>query len=188
MIRVVTFVSALTALLCSIATDATAQMYIRPSIVTPATEIAVVTSGSGVFDLAGFGARVTVNQSDWFGTEASLDMTKAHAPSMRPSAFEPAHTILIVNSRVIVNPDHTGSSFWTLTAGGAVGIGVRRPLSPMVGVSFQHVLPDQRPSGATRVRDRDLFAVRLDVQCFPGGLIHPRTETRLMIGFAVLVH
>jgi hypothetical protein len=168
MIRVVTFVSVLTMFVCGITTDATAQMYIRPSSGIPATEVAVVTSGSNFFEPpVGFGARVTVNRSDWFGTEASLDTTKARA-------FEPAHSIFVLNARVIVAPEP--DSFWTLTAGGAVGTGLRRPLTPMVGVGFQHLLPD------------DLFAVRVDVQCFPGGLIHQRTDRRLTIGVVLLVH
>lgn len=169
MIRVVSFVVVLTILVCGITTHATAQTYIRPSSVTPPKEVAVVTSGSNVFDLAGFGARVTVNRSDWFATEASLDTTKARA-------FKPGHTILIINSRVLFDPGHTGSSFWTLTAGGAVGMGLRRPLSPMVGVGFQHRLPDE------------LFAVRVDVQCFPGGLIHQHTDRRVTVGVALLLH
>jgi hypothetical protein len=165
--RVVTFVSVLTMLVCGITIDATAQMYIVPSTVTPAKEIGVVASNSNFLEPVGFGARVTVNHSDWFGTEASVDTTKA-------GRFEPAHTLVIVNPRLIFDLDGTGLGFLTLTAGGAVGIGFRHPLAPMVGFGVQR-------------RVEDMLAVRLDAQLFPGGLIHARTDRRVMVGVALLI-
>jgi hypothetical protein len=169
MVRAVTFVSVLTVLVCGLATDATAQPYIRPSRFTPAAEVAVVTSGASFFELARVGARVTINRSDWFGTETSLEAKKA-------TSFGSAQGMLMVNARLIVPSDDTRDPLLVLTAGGAVGTGLRQTLSPVIGAGIQKSLDD--PS----------FAVRVDFQYFPVGLLRTRSNWRTMVGFAMLLH
>jgi hypothetical protein len=169
MIRVVTLVSVLTVLVCGITTDATAQLYIRPSRVTSAKEVAVLASGSSVLDLTAFGGRVTVNRSDWLGTEASLEASKA-------TAVGPAQRMLIVNARLMTPADDTRDTFWMLTAGGAVGTGLRQTMSPMIGV------------GVLKPSEDGTFAARVDFQYFPGGLMRARSNWRTTVGVAVVLH
>lgn len=83
--------------------------------------------------------------------------------------------MLIVNGRILAPMDPTRGRSLAVTAGGAVAMGLRRALLPMVGVGTQGVSRDGR------------FAVRADVQVFPGGPVRQRSRGRLTVGIVVLL-
>ncbi len=152
------------------AREAGAQPTLRFTDDSPATEVALF---SGAWSLeqggfAGVGGRLTVNHTGWFATEGSLEGKKA-------GPFGPAQGMLIVNGRILTPMDPTQTSALVLSAGGAVAMGLRRALLPMVGVGTQRVSQDGG------------FAVRADVQVFPGGPVRQRRRARLTVGVVVLL-
>jgi hypothetical protein len=134
---------------------------------TPAAELAVF---GGLWDLTpsgptGVGARLTIRRSGWLGAETSVEV-KPRDP------YAPAYRLVIVNARALLtNPENAASV--VVTAGGAVGVGLHRALSPMVGL------------GAQTAWIGGLLAARAEVQYFPGGPLYGRNSARALIGFAV---
>jgi hypothetical protein len=164
-IHVVTVV----AVLLGTVRGASAQRVVLTSTETPKAELGVY---AGLWNLeatgqSGTGGRMTVNHSEWFGTEANLERTRDEVSGV-------THTALILNARAIgTDPEHRAIAIFT--AGVAIGNGAHRTVSPMVGIGMQTPWIG------------GLGAVRGEVQYFRGGLNQPSHTTRVICAFVLAI-
>jgi hypothetical protein len=148
---------------------ASAQRIVLTSAETPKAEVAVY---AGLWNLeasgqSGTGGRVTVNRSEWFGTEASVERKQ-------DAASGETQTGLILNARAIrTDPEHRAIAIFT--AGVAVGNGNHRTVSPMLGIGMQTAWAG------------GLAAVRGELQYFRFGLNQSGHKTRVVCGFVVAI-
>src|SRR6476659_8818493 len=98
MIRSVIRIVVVSAIVCGAARGSSAQNRLPPSSETPKAEVALF---GGAWNLdpsgpIGLGGRVSINRSDWFGTEMSLE-------ARHGDAYGPPQGMLIVNACAIAS-------------------------------------------------------------------------------------
>ena len=148
---------------------ASAQHVVLTPTETPKAEVGAY---AGLWNLepmgrSGTGGRVTVNHSEWFGTEANLERK-------RDEVSGTTQTALILNARAIrTDPDHRAIAVFT--AGVAVGNGAHRTVSPMLGIGMQ--TPWVGGFGA----------VRGELQYFRFGLNQTSHKTRVICAFVLAI-
>ena len=157
------------AVLLGTARGASAQRVVLKSAETPKAEVGIY---AGLWNLeatgqSGTGGRVTVNRSEWFGTEASVERKGDEVSGA-------TQTALILNARAI-RTDHEHRAIAIFTAGVAIGNGAHRTVSPMLGIGMQ--TPWVGGFGA----------VRGELQYFRFGLNQTSHKTRVICAFVLAI-
>ena len=166
--RTIHVVTAIVVLLGTVR-GASAQRVVPKSAETPKAEVGVYAGlwNLGPLGQSGTGGRVTVNRSEWFGTEASLERK-------RDEVSGDTQTALILNARAIrTDPERRAIAIFT--AGVAVGNGARRAVSPMLGIGIQTPWIG------------GLGAVRGELQYFRFGLNENGHKTRVICAFVLAI-
>jgi len=143
-----------------------AQNHMRISQ-APKAEVGLF-GGAWSFDPSGFsglGGRVTINRSDWFATEVSVE-------ARRRDDFGPGEGLVLANARLLATKPAASKSA-LVTAGVALGVGAQQTVSPMFGFGIQ-----SRWQGG-------VVSTRGDFQYFPGGLTHRRSHARIVVGLVL---
>jgi hypothetical protein len=166
--RTCRLVTAIVVLLGTVRT-ASAQRVVLTSTETPKAEVGAY---AGLWNLepmgqTGTGGRVTVNRSEWLGTEASVERK-------RDEVSGATQTALILNARAI-HTDSEHRAIAIFTAGIAVGHGTYHTLSPMLGIGMQS------PWAA------GLGAVRGELQYFRFGLNQTSHKTRVICALVLAI-